>query len=85
MLESSQVRQQSKENIARADTLQRTKINRLPEDFDTLIYELRQVQETFRSASKMSNVGARQFNAKLGEVIEKLQRASQLVEDTMLQ
>lgn len=64
--------------------VQNTQINVLPEDISSLIYQLRQVQVQFRAASRMSNVGASQFNEKLGQIISKLEKASQLVGDIRL-
>lgn len=67
-----------------ASALQYQKINKVPEDIDTLIRQLKQVQDTFRAASKMSNIGAQHFNAKLEQIISELQRASQSMRDIKL-
>lgn len=52
------------------------------EDIDALILELKQVQETFWAVSKRSNIGARQFNDKMEDVISTLRKVSHLIEDT---
>ena len=64
--------------------VKKNEINSLPADIDSLVHQLRQVQVKFRAASRMSNVGAVQFNERLEQIISKLKKASQYVDDINL-
>lgn len=78
------VQQQLDAKKNQINTLKYQKITQAPGDIDTLIRELQKVQETFRVASKMSNIGTQQFNTELEEIISKLQKVSRLVGDIKL-
>lgn len=79
MADSSSVQRKVETTKDQVRTIQYTKINKAPEDIDALVNELQKVRTAFRAASKMSNIGAKQFDDKLGEVIVKLRGASRLI------
>lgn len=84
MSEATSVRQQYEQAQDMARALQNQQIRTLPEDMDQLIRKLRRIQEDFRTVSKLSNIGAPQFNEKLGKVICNLEQAARLVGDIKL-
>ena len=66
------------------DALQRSRMREAPERIDELIERLNRIRDTFYEASKMSNVGAKQFDAVLGMVITDLKDVSRLLGDIRL-
>ena len=84
MASASSIKQEVNQTRQSIQTLQYTKISAAPDDLRNLVAELDTVRETFRAASRMSNVGFDAFIAALDDVTHKLKSAARLLDDIRL-
>ena len=84
MASASSIKQEVSQTRQSMQTLQYTKISAAPDDLRTLVAELDTVRETFRAASRMSNVGSDAFIAAMDDVTHKLKSAARLLDDIRL-
>ncbi|MGN0973086.1 MAG: hypothetical protein ACI4OY_14100 [Aristaeellaceae bacterium] len=84
MADASSIKQEVNQTRQSIQTLQYTKISAAPDDLRTLVAELDTVRETFRAASRMSNVGADAFLAALDDVTHNLKSAARLLDNIRL-
>lgn len=84
MSNASSIQKEVNQTEQSVRTLQYTKISTAPDDLRALVAELDTVRETFRAASKMSNVGSDAFIAALDDVTQKLKSAARLLDDIRL-
>lgn len=59
--------------------IQYKRIKKVPDDLGSLVQELEKIQQTYRTASHMSNVGANQFMEALNDVVLNLKQATDLI------
>ena len=84
MANASSSQQEVNQTQESVRNLQYTKISAAPDDLRTLVAELDRERETFRAASRMSNVGSDAFVAALDDVTQKLKYAARLLDDIRL-
>ncbi|MGN1021031.1 MAG: hypothetical protein ACI4O7_11760 [Aristaeellaceae bacterium] len=81
---SSSIQREVNQTRESVQTLQYTKISAAPDDLRTLVAELDTVRDTFRAASRMSNVGSDAFITALDDVTHKLKSAARLLDEIRL-